>query len=84
MSFKTNKYLETSRNKYIKVKRGQRARYRERTGAFLYEARLWTASEDALVVGHSIPDRELSVLIKMSVGAIQGRRARLKANENNT
>ena len=38
----------------------------------------WTAKEDALVIEHSISDRELSVLIHHSVQAIQVRRCRLK------
>lgn len=38
----------------------------------------WTNQEDALVLEHSITDRELSELIHHSVQAIQIRRCRLK------
>ena len=55
----------------------ERAAYRATCKS--YPARKWSAAEDELVLGHKIPDRELSALIKRSMGAISVRRSRLKA-----
>jgi hypothetical protein len=40
--------------------------------------RRWTEAEDARVLAHTIPDRELAVQIRRGVKAIQLRRAKLR------
>lgn len=47
--------------------------------AFKYERRDWTREEDEQVLAHSIPDRELSSLIRRSMKSISNRRWRLRA-----
>jgi hypothetical protein len=71
-----NKYKDME--KYNKTKREQLSRYRERTGSFQYEKRIWTDHEDNLVMRHNIPDSELSIKIERSVSSISARRSRLK------
>lgn len=53
-------------------------RYYEQT-AFKYERREWTGEEDEQVLAHSVPDRELSSLIRRSMKSISNRRWRLRA-----
>ncbi len=45
--------------------------------AFKYERREWTEEEDEQVLAHSVPDRELSSLIRRSMKSISNRRWRL-------
>ncbi len=63
--------------KYRKACRRQNQRYYGKT-SFLYQPRLWTAKEDALVMERNITDPELSEKIGRSVRAIQLRRHRLR------
>lgn len=51
-------------------------RYYAKT-AFKYERRRWTEAEDKLVLGHEVPDSELSPVIRRSLKAISNRRWRL-------
>lgn len=51
-------------------------RYYAKT-AFLYEKRRYSETEDALILAHAVPDRELSVTIHRSMKAICNRRWRL-------
>ena len=76
MSFASNKYKEW--DKYRKVHNEQKTRYRNKTGAFKYVRKRWTAEELELIKKHEIPDRELSELICRSVSAIQTQRSKLK------
>lgn len=64
--------------KFQQINNRWKAKYRKKTGAFMYEARSWDEFEDKLVLSHAIPDRELSKKIRRSVTAIQIRRNRLK------
>lgn len=64
--------------KFQQINNRWKAKYRKKTGAFMYEARSWDEFEDRLVLSHAIPDRELSKKIRRSVTAIQIRRNRLK------
>lgn len=73
---RSNQYK--NKDKLRKTKRNQKERYRNRNGANTYEKRQWSHTEDYLVLAHSMPDTELSVMIKRSVGAIQTRRVRLR------
>ena len=68
-------------DKFAETKRNQQARYRKRTGAFMYERRPWTEVEDKAVLDMKMSDRELSKIICRSVGNIQKRRCRLKKQE---
>lgn len=68
-------------NKFKKTRNIQKERYRYKNGCGKYESRLWTESEDELILDHSIPDSELSKIIFRSVGAIQSRRSKLKRNK---
>jgi len=67
--------------------KARRARNRQRKRNYdqtaIYEPREWTASEDSLVLEHSMSDRELSKLIKRGTRAIQVRRCRLKKELEN-
>jgi hypothetical protein len=65
-------------NKFVKTRRRQKARYRNKNGANMYERKIWTDYEDYLVLKHDIPDTRLSIIIERSVGAIQTRRVKLK------
>lgn len=58
-------------------KRAEHKRYYAQT-AFKYGRRDWTREEDELVLAHSIPDRELSSLIRRSMKSISNRRWRLR------
>lgn len=69
------------KDKYREYAKRIKRNYREKTGAYLYEKRLWTNYEDELIMEHAMTDRELSVKIQRSVGAIQLRRWRLKKEE---
>ena len=62
------------RKSRLRWKRG----YAERTGCYCYPKRDWQDWEIALVMEHTIPDRELSSLLERSVIAIQGKRSRTK------
>jgi hypothetical protein len=64
--------------KYHETKREQQARYRNKNGASTYKIRGWTIEEDKLVMQQSMPDSELSKLIKRSLGSIQTRRWNLR------
>lgn len=44
----------------------------------IYKRRTWSIREDNMVLAHDMPDKELSTLIKRSVGNIQRRRSVLK------
>lgn len=50
--------------------------------SFRYERRGWTSEEDAQVLAHSIPDRELSALIRRSMKSISNRRWRLLGGDS--
>lgn len=69
--------------KYKATKRRQQNRWRQRGGAYLYEKTNYTAEDDDLILRHEITDRELSQIIKHSVGAIQRRRCELKKGIKN-
>lgn len=58
--------------------REMKRRYRERTGACMYEPRSWSPEDDELVLHSELSDRDLGKLLRRSVGAIQHRRNRLK------
>lgn len=64
-------------DKYRAACKRQKTRWRARTGAYQYERRLWTNDEDKLVLAHKMTDRELGLLLKRSVGAIQSRRSKI-------
>lgn len=70
-----------NKDKYREYAKRCHRNYRKNTGAYLYEKRLWTDYEDKLIMEHAMTDRELSVKIQRSVGAIQLRRWRLKKEE---
>ena len=76
MSFKTSNYND--REKYRKISRGMKERYRKRTGASQYERRVWTQFEEQILFDPDLTDREISVRIKRSVGAIQKHRWQLR------
>lgn len=57
------------------ARRAYNREYYSRTA--IYGRRSWSASEDAMVLAHSITDTELSQIIQRSVRAIQVRRTRL-------
>ena len=68
------------REKLQEYKRRMKESYRRRTGASRTAggpSRPYSAEEDALIVAHGMPDRELAEKIGRSVGAIQKRRWRL-------
>lgn len=68
------------KTKYRAVRKKYKQGYRDRTGSNKYARREWPEDEDEKVLKHSITDRELSMEINRSVGAIQNRRNRLKNN----
>lgn len=80
MSFKTSHNLNEKR--YRQHKNAQNQRYYERRGRGQYTKRPWTKWEIEQVMLHQIPDTDLSEEIRRSVGAIQGKRNRLKKSWN--
>ena len=62
--------------KFLKTRNAQRQRYYSQTA--IYKPSRWTCEQDTMVLDHTIPDSELSSIIKHSVRAIQLRRCRLK------
>lgn len=50
----------------------------KRNNCYMYPGRPWTEDEDALVVAHEIPDKELSPIIQRTISAIRGRRYNLR------
>lgn len=66
---------------YRKIRERWKQRYRKRTGSDSYIPREWDFIDDALVLKHDIPDRELAKVLNRSVTAIQTRRSRLKHNQ---
>ena len=77
---KTKKYYRDM-DKYKEYARRQKASYRHRTGAGVYEPRAWTQEEDRRVINHDVPDRILSEEIGRSVGAVQKRRWELRRQQ---
>lgn len=57
-------------------RRSEHKRYYAET-AFLYRKRSYSKEEDALILAHAVPDRELSETIHRSMKAICNRRWRL-------
>ncbi len=76
MSCRKTEYKDL--DKWRKARKRQKRRYRERTNSNLYNRRIWTIKEMNLILEHSMTDRELSELLKRSVGAIQVQRSRIK------
>ena len=64
------------KEKYKKTCYFQKKRYYEKTA--IYPRDTFTMWMDDLILAHTIPDSELSKIIKHSVAAIQGRRYKLK------
>ena len=62
--------------KFKKTRNAQKQRYYNQTA--IYKPSHWTFEQDMMVLEHTIPDSELSSIIKHSVRAIQHRRCRLK------
>lgn len=62
--------------KFKKTRNAQKQRYYNQTA--IYKPSRWTCEQDTMVLEHTIPDSELSSIIKHSVRAIQHRRCRLK------
>lgn len=77
---KVRKFYEKNGNieKYHELARKCKASYRKRTGSNLYAKKEWDFVEDAMVLEHSISDRELAKILERSVTSIQIRRSRLK------
>ena len=67
--------------KYRKIRNKERIKYYRKTA--IHPKKPWTKEDDAKVLAHEITDTELSKRIKHSVEAIQIRRCRLKAMQNN-
>ena len=67
------------KEKCRKIRNKQRQRNYAKTAKYLPKE--WTEEDDALVLEHKMPDRELSKLIEHSVQSIQVHRSRLKKRE---
>ncbi len=72
------KELYADLDKYRETRRKQKQRYRDRNGGNIYEPRRWSTDEDEMVLKHCIPDREISVILQMSIQAVQNRIHNLK------
>lgn len=67
-----------NQERYHAIIRGQKKRWRQRTGSGQYKKRPWTPEDEQRVLKHKIMDRELSQQIKRSVTSIQYKRHELK------
>lgn len=72
------RYAYKDLDKYRNTRKKQKARYRDKTGSGLYKPKIWSEDENKLILEHSIPDIELSIMLKRSVNAIQIHRSKIK------
>ena len=79
MSVNTYKDMD----KWYEAKRRGRKKYYMATSNAKNNKKLYSDEENAKILAHEIPDRELSKEIGRSMKAIQNQRARLKQKEKN-
>ncbi len=73
-----SKKLYKDMDKYKEYKRRYQRKYRKEANAGVYPRRPYSFKEDMMILNHEMSDRELAEKLQRSIGAIQGRRNRLK------
>lgn len=79
MSNRKSQYRDLE--KHRTTSKMQKRRWRRRSGAFKYEKRRWTDAEIEAILRRDKSDRELSVDLQRSMGAIQKKRCLLLLQE---